>query len=75
MDGFQGDSILADKPPGTLYLPTPLGQNSHPVGGESTSPPVPPVQHVCSTGGPQLVTPDFIDVPDRDGEEAKEVAG
>ena len=39
----------------------------------STSPLVPPVWHVCSTGGPQLVAPDFGDVPARDGEEVTEV--
>ena len=72
--GIPGDSVLTDKPAGTLFLPTPLGQNIHPGGGGSTPPLFPPVGHVCSAGGSQLGTPDFRNVPVRDGEEAKEVS-
>ena len=36
---------------------------------------MPPVLHVCSTGGPQSGASDFRNVPAQDGEEATEVGG
>ena len=62
-----------EKPLGSLLSPTPSGQHSNSVGGESTPPPVTPVLHFFPTGGIQSGATEFIHVLAQDREEVTEI--